>query len=272
VYERSHVIPAPGRAAISFEGISVRYRLPGQHVGSFKELVVRRLRGERFDHTDVWALKDVTFDVRTGEIFGVVGGNGAGKSTLLKVVSRVLRPTAGRVRVIGRVAPLLELGAGFHQDLTGRENVFLNGALLGRSNREITDRLDAIFEFAEIGQAIENPLRTYSTGMVARLGFAVATAWHPDVLILDEVMAVGDMAFQSKCEARIREFRLRGTTILLVSHATDKIEQMCERAVWLDRGVVKAIGGAGEVLNRYRTSTLKPAAHAESQSGSPAGS
>lgn len=236
---------------VGIDGVSVKYRVPSQHIGSFKEYGVRLLRGERIRYNDFWALRDVSLDICRGEVFGIVGRNGAGKSTLLKVVARVLRPTTGRVLVKGRVAPLLELGAGFHPELTGRENVFLNGTLLGRSRREIAERLSEILAFAEIEDFIEAPLRTYSSGMVARLGFATAMAWEPDVLILDEVLAVGDAAFQEKCKERIREFRGKGTTILLVSHAASTVADMCDRAVWLHRGVVKALGPAHEVATTY---------------------
>jgi ABC-type polysaccharide/polyol phosphate transport system ATPase subunit len=178
--------------------------------------------------------------------------NGAGKSTLLKVVARVLRPTIGRVIVRGRVAPLLELGAGFHQELTGQENIYLNGALLGFSHSEMQDKYDQIVDFAELGQFINAPIRTYSSGMYARLGFAVATASEPDVLIVDEVLSVGDEAFQKKCMARIEAFRQRGAAILLVSHSMPMIELMCQRAAWLDHGALKAIGEPLQVIQAYR--------------------
>ncbi|MGH7410533.1 MAG: ABC transporter ATP-binding protein [Candidatus Methylomirabilis sp.] len=229
----------------------MKYRVPSQHIGTFKEHGVRLLRGERIRYNEFWALRDLSLNIYRGELFGIVGRNGAGKSTLLKVVARVLRPTTGRVWVKGRVAPLLELGAGFHPELTGRENVFLNGTLLGRSRREVAERFSEILTFAEIEDFIEAPLRTYSTGMVARLGFATAMAWEPDVLILDEVLAVGDAAFQEKCKERIKEFRGNGTTILLVSHAATTVASMCDRAVWLHRGVVKTIGPAHEVATAY---------------------
>ena len=249
------VVPLPqqGHAepVVGIDGVSVKYRVPSEHIGTFKEYGVRLLRGERIRYNEFWALRDVSLDICRGEVFGIVGRNGAGKSTLLKVVARVLRPTVGRVWVKGRVAPLLELGAGFHPELTGRENVFLNGTLLGRSRREITERFSEILAFAEIEDFIEAPLRTYSSGMVARLGFATAMAWEPDVLILDEVLAVWDAAFQEKCKERIKVFRGNGTTILLVSHAATAVASMCDRAVWLHRGAVKAIGPAHEVASAY---------------------
>jgi ABC-type polysaccharide/polyol phosphate transport system ATPase subunit len=182
---------------------------------------------------------------------GVVGRNGSGKSTLLKVIARVLRPTSGRVWVKGRVAPLLELGGGFHPELTGRENVYLNGTLLGRTRREIAERFDWIVDFAELWDFIDAPLRTYSTGMVARLGFAVATAWEPEVLLVDEVLAVGDQGFQKKCQARLAEFRRAGATILLVSHSPELVRGLCGRALWLDGGRVRALGPTDRVTESY---------------------
>src|SRR5262245_20001207 len=203
-------------------------------------------------HDEFWALRDVSITVDEGEVFGLIGRNGAGKSTLLKVVARVLRPTAGRARVRGRVAPLLEFGAAFHPELTGRENIFLNGTLLGRSRRQLSERFEAIVEFAELAEFIDAPLRTYSSGMVARLGFAIATDVRPDVLILDEGLAVGETDFRSKSAGRIREFRESGTTIMLVSHQMGDVMQMCTRAAWIDHGAIKALGPTADVVRAYR--------------------
>src|SRR6185503_11266091 len=186
---------------IRLDDVSVRYRLPEERIGTFKEYMIRLLQ-RRMSYNSFLALNRVNINVQKGEIFGIVGRNGAGKSTLLKVISRVLVPTDGRVWIKGRVSPLLELGAGFHPELTGRENVFLNGTLLGHPRREIEEHMQDIIEFAELGAFIEAPLRTYSSGMVARLGFAVATSWQPEILILDEVLSVGDEAFQLKCQNR----------------------------------------------------------------------
>lgn len=238
-------------AAVHLESVSVRYRVPSERVRTFKEYFIRRLKGEVKMRT-FWALQDVSLNIYRGEVFGLVGVNGAGKSTLLKVVARVLRPTKGRVIVRGRVAPLLELGAGFHPELTGEENIYLNGSLLGFSHREMEEKYDQIVEFAELGQFINAPIRTYSSGMYARLGFSVATASDPDVLIVDEVLSVGDEAFQTKCNARIEAFRQRGAAILLVSHNMALIAGMCQRAAWLDHGVLKAIGEPAQVIQAYR--------------------
>ena len=237
--------------AVQLHGVSVRYRVPRERIESFKEYAIRRMQG-RVDIAEFWGLRDVSLRVQAGEIFGIVGRNGAGKTTLLKIVARVLRPTRGWVRVRGRVAPLLELGAGFHPELTGRENIFLNAALLGHTHKETEGRFDEIIEFAEIGDFIDAPIRTYSSGMVARLGFAVATAWRPDVLILDEVLAVGDEAFQAKCRVRLQSFRDKGATVLLVSHSAEMVRSMCHHAIWLDHGMVQAAGAADAVLERYR--------------------
>ncbi len=238
---------------IRLEQVGVRYRVPHERIDTFKEYAIRRLRG-RISHHEFWALRDISLQIEQGEVFGVIGRNGAGKSTLLKVISRVLHPTHGRVWIRGTVAPLLELGAGFHPELTGLENVFLNGTLLGRSQREITERLDSIVEFAGLGDFIEAPIRTYSSGMVARLGFAVAMAWKPDVLLLDEVLAVGDAAFQSKCTERIRSYREGGTTVLFVTHDLGALQTLCQRAIWIDHGEIQCIGPTAEVVSAYAQS------------------
>jgi ABC-2 type transport system ATP-binding protein/lipopolysaccharide transport system ATP-binding protein len=247
---------ASGKDAVWLEGISVRYRVPHERITSFKEYAIRRLM-RRVVIEDFWALRDVSLSVRTGEVFGIVGRNGAGKSTLLRVIARVLRPTRGRVRVVGHVAPLLEVGAGFHPELTGRENVYLNATLLGHTRREVEGRFNSIVEFSELEEFIDAPLRTYSSGMWARLGFAVATAWHPDILLMDEVLSVGDEGFRMKCEARIKSFRDAGTTVLLVSHSLDLIRGLCRRALWLERGAIVAAGEVADVAEEYHRSTLQ---------------
>jgi lipopolysaccharide transport system ATP-binding protein len=243
--------PASSReSVVRLENASVRYRVPRERIGTFKEYAIRWLQGQ-VKYESFWALKDVSFDVQRGEVFGLIGRNGAGKSTLLKLVARVLRPTQGRVVVCGRLAPLLEIGAGFHPELTGRENIYLNGAMLGISRHEMNKRFDRIVDFAELWDFIDAPLRTYSSGMWARLGFSVATDVEPDILIIDEILAVGDAAFQHKSSRRIDSFRERGNTILLVSHTMDVIESMCSRAAWLDQGRLVAIGPTKGVVDRY---------------------
>jgi ABC-type polysaccharide/polyol phosphate transport system ATPase subunit len=240
------------RTVINLQNISVQYRLPEERVGSFKEYVIRLLQ-RKMDYKKFWALQNVNLQIRKGETFGVVGRNGAGKSTLLKVISRVLIPTQGRVQIQGMVSPLLELGAGFHPELTGRENIFLNGTLLGYSHTDIKNRLDDIVAFAELDRFIDAPLRTYSTGMTARLGFAVATSWTPEILILDEVLSVGDEAFQLKCRKRIEGFRNQDVTSIVVTHNMQTLQALCDRAVWLHQGRIRAIGGVDEVADAYRT-------------------
>jgi len=243
----------PQDIAIQLDDVSVRYRAPNERTSTFKEYIIHRLQG-RIRNLYFWALHDVSFSVRQGEVFGVIGHNGAGKSTILKVIARVLRPTKGRVRVRGRVAPLLELGAGFHPELSGRENIILNGAMFGFTRTEMEQKVDRIIDFSEMHNFIDAPMRTYSSGMWARLGFAVATDVDPDILILDEVLAVGDEAFQRKCIERIEVFRKAGTTILLVSHNTAMVETMCQRAAWLDHGKAKCVGEVNEVAYAYRES------------------
>ncbi len=250
-------LPLAAEPVIKLDDLSVRYRAPEERLATFKEYAIRRLqRPLRF--TDFYALDGLSLEVCRGEIFGIIGRNGAGKSTLLKVVSRVLAPSSGRVRIRGRVSPLLELGAGFHPELSGRENIFLNGTLLGHSHREIDARLEDILDFAELGRFIDAQLRTYSSGMVARLGFAVATAWQPEILILDEVLAVGDEAFRSKCAARMESFRLAGTTVLLATHDMTTVLSMCSRALWLEQGRPMSLGPAPRVIEDYQQAVAAP--------------
>jgi ABC-2 type transport system ATP-binding protein len=249
VFESNLTSPGSGNDSICFQDVSVRYRVPTEHIQSFKEYMIRTIQG-KVNHYDFWALHNINLEVREGEVFGIVGRNGAGKSTLLKLVARVLRPTSGRVWVNGLVVPLLELGSGFHPELTGRENIFLNGAMLGFSRAEMEVKAPRIIEFSELGEFIDAPLRTYSTGMWARLDTP------PEVLIIDEILGVGDEAFQNKCTARISSFRDKGTTILLVSHNASLISQMCQRAMWLDYGVIKLIGTTEEVLKAYHASQM----------------
>lgn len=237
--------------AILLEGVTVRYRVPKEVVSSIKEYAIRRLQG-RIEHDELVALRGVSLRVAPGERVGVVGPNGAGKSTLMKVIARVCRPSKGRVVVRGRVAPLLQLGIGFHQELSGRENVVLQGTLLGRSRREMEARMAAIAQFAEIEGFLDAPIRTYSTGMGARLAFATATDVDPDILLIDEALSVGDERFVAKCRDRMAGFRERGKTFFLVSHSLSEVEKTCHRAIWLLDGEVVADGDPEEVCARYR--------------------
>lgn len=245
------VLPEKAETVIRLEKVSVRYRLPEERIGTFKEYMIRLFQ-RRVKYNSFLALNNINIEIKRGEIFGFIGRNGAGKSTLLKVISRVLVPTEGRVWIKGWVSPLLELGAGFHPELTGRENVFLNGTLLGHTRREIEAHMNEIIEFAELGAFMDAPLRTYSSGMVARLGFAVATTWKPEILILDEVLSVGDEAFQLKCQRRMESFRRDRVTSLVVTHSMQTVLNLCTRAAWIDHGVVKAVGAPNEVVAAYR--------------------
>ena len=231
----------------------MRYRAPTERFATFKEYMIRLVQG-RVRHAEFMAVNHISLDIYPGEVFGVIGQNGAGKSTLLKVAARVLPPTEGRVVIKGWTAALLELGAGFHPELTGRENIFLNGAILGFTQKEMAALFDQVVDFSELGEFIEAPMRTYSSGMWTRLGFAVATVQRPDILLIDEVLGVGDEAFQKKSFRRIQEFRERGTTILFVSHSMDAVATMCQRAAWLDHGVLKFLGEPKDVINAYRAS------------------
>lgn len=210
------------------------------------------LRGRRARYEEFWALKGLEFEVPTGTTFGVIGSNGSGKSTLLKCLAGILTPDKGSVKIRGRVSALLELGAGFHPELSGRENVFLNGAILGLSRKEITDRFDDIVEFAGLERFIDTPVKNYSSGMFVRLGFAVAAHVEPDVLLIDEVLSVGDENFQRKSAERIEQFRRDGRTIVFVSHGLAQVEQLCESVAWIDRGELKTIGLAGDVISAYQ--------------------
>lgn len=243
---------------IQLDNVTVRFRIPHERIPTFQEYAIRWLKQRGVRYTDFNALNNISFSVNQGETVGIIGPNGAGKSTLLKVIARVIRPTQGRVRLSGRVAPLLELGAGFDYEMTGRENVFLNGAVLGFSRKAMARRLERIVDFAGISDFIDAPVRTYSSGMVARLGFAIATDARPEVLIIDEVLAVGDAEFQQKSAARIREFRESGSTILVVSHSPASIKALCSRALWLEHGAIRQIGPVDAVVDQYAPNQPSP--------------
>lgn len=235
---------------IKADAVSLCYRMSFDRIMSIKEYLVQMIHG-KLKYQEFWALKDVSFEVNKGEVLGIVGNNGAGKSTLLKVISGILKPTEGSVRVLGNVVPMLELGSGFDFDLTGRENIFLNGAILGFSEQFLNEKYDEIAAFSELGQFIDVPLRNYSSGMVMRLAFSIATVVNPDILIVDEILAVGDAAFQEKSKARMMELMSGGTTVLLVSHSLDQIREMCDRVLWLEHGQMKMIGAANAVCDAY---------------------
>ena len=234
--------------AIAAEHLSKRFWLHTERRTSLKE---RLVRGRPPKAHAFWALRDASFTIERGETFGLVGPNGSGKSTTLKVLAGIYRPTSGRVSVSGRVSALLELGAGFHGELTGRENIRLNGAILGMSGRQVDAAMDGIIDFAGIGEFIDSPVKVYSSGMFVRLGFAIAVSLDPEILIVDEVIAVGDEEFQRKCFDHLFELRKRGTTIVLVTHALGLIQDLCDRAAWLDHGLVREIGPARDVVDSY---------------------
>jgi lipopolysaccharide transport system ATP-binding protein len=239
------------KPAVRLDRVSKRFTLHHERARSFQELWISFFGRRGSNSEQFWALQDVSFQVEQGRSFGIVGENGSGKSTALKLIAGILRPTSGSVQVNGRLAALLELGAGFHPDLTGRENVYLNASVLGFSRAEIDRRFDAIVDFAEIERFIDTPLKHYSSGMTVRLGFAIAINSDPDVLITDEVLSVGDEAFQRKCIDRIDDLIRRGKTIILVSHGLDLVRYVCSDAIWLDHGVVRAAGNSLEVIDAY---------------------
>ncbi|MGQ9513369.1 ABC transporter ATP-binding protein [Thermodesulfitimonas sp.] len=234
--------------AVEITGLWKKFRVYHDRAYSLKERLIFWHRG-RTD--EFWALKNVNLTIPRGATVGLIGRNGSGKSTLLKIISRILYPTRGTVKVNGRVSTLLELGAGFHPDFTGIENIFLNASILGLTRKEIKERLADIIAFSELGDFIYNPVRTYSSGMYMRLGFAVAVHVDAEILLVDEVLAVGDLAYQEKCLDRIRELRKRGVTIIFVTHDPQQVEELCNLAVWLDKGEIRFIGPAKEAAQTY---------------------
>ena len=236
--------------AIEVNNLSIKFRLTHDHIRSIKEYVVALLQ-KKIRYEDFWALKDVSFTVEKGDVVGIIGRNGAGKSTLLKLVSEIMKPTAGTVSHVGTIVPMLELGAGFDMDLTGRENIFLNGAILGYSKEYLEQCYDKIIEFSGLEKFIDTPIRNYSSGMMARLAFSVAAMVEPEILIVDEVLSVGDGDFQKKSYARMMELMDGGTTVLLVSHSIEQIRTICNRVIWLDHGQLKMAGETQMVCDAY---------------------
>jgi len=234
--------------SIKIKGVSVRYRLAKEKPKTLQEYIINRLKGRKMDYQDFWALRDIDIEVCRGETLGIIGHNGAGKSTLLKVVAGVLKPTDGTVLVNGKIAPLIELGAGFDMELTGVENIYLNASILGLSRKEIKSRFDKIVEFSELREFIYSPLKSYSSGMVARLGFSIATEVNPDILIVDEILAVGDEQFKKKCNQRMLGFKEKGTTMFLVSHTMADIKKFSDKVLWLDHGQIHACGNDVDAL------------------------
>lgn len=231
--------------------VGVTFNMSKEKLSSLKEYFLGFVKGKLM-FEEFRALENVTFKVEKGDVFGIVGFNGAGKSTLLKIISGILSPTDGSVIVRGSIAPLIELGAGFDMELTARENIFLNGAVLGFNKKYIQEHFDDIVEFSEMKDFLDVPMKNYSSGMVARIGFSIATSTKPDILIVDEILGVGDFKFQEKCEQRINELMSGGTTVLVVSHSLGQIEQLCKHAMWLEHGKVKMIGEVSDVCSAYK--------------------
>lgn len=239
---------------ITVSDVSMRFNLAKEKSESLKEYFLQLAHGKlKFD--EFYALKNVSLEVQPGDFYGLIGLNGSGKSTLLKVISGVYKPTTGKCKVNGTIAPLIELGAGFDMDLTARENIFLNGAVLGFTPKYIKEQFDEIVEFSELHDFLDVPLKNYSSGMVARIAFAIATITKPDILIADEILSVGDFLFQKKCEERMQRLMSGGTTVILVSHSIEQIERMCNKVAWLEHGQIKMNGPTEEVCAAYKKTT-----------------
>lgn len=236
---------------IKFDHVDMIFNIASEQLNSLKEYFIKLVRGQLF-FEEFKALKDVSFSIKRGEVYGIVGSNGSGKSTMLKLVAGVLEPSKGTVQVNGTIAPIIELGAGFDPELSARENVYLNGALLGYNKKFIDNNYDNIIDFAEIRDFQDMPIKNYSSGMVARIAFAIATVTTPDILVVDEALSVGDFRFREKCESRIKELVSQGTTLLFVSHSIEQVERVCERALWIEKGVARMQGDVVEVCEAYR--------------------
>ena len=235
-------------AAVTVDHVSKRFRMYHERNDSLKSMV---MRGKKSVHEDFWALKDVSFEVPQGKTFGLIGKNGSGKSTLLKCLAKILWPEEGSIIARGKQASLLEVGSGFHPELSGRENVFLNGSILGMSRKEVARKFDDIVSFSGVGHFIDQPVKNYSSGMYVRLGFSVAVAVTPDILVVDEVLAVGDATFQKRCREKFKEMKQEGRTVILVSHSMSTVKDMCDEVAWLDQGNLKMIGKTKEVAAAY---------------------
>lgn len=236
---------------IEVKNVTMRFNMSKERVDSLKEYVIKFAK-HQLKYEEFIALNDVSLSIKKGEVVGIVGLNGSGKSTLLKVISGILRPSDGSAAIVGSISPLIELGAGFDYDLTARENVFLNGSVLGFSKKIMTEKMDEIIDFAELRDFMDVAIKNFSSGMVARLGFSIATITRPDILIVDEILAVGDFLFQQKCEKRISEMMSGGTTVIIVSHSIGQIERLCNRVIWLDKGNVIMDGPTQEVCDLYK--------------------
>ncbi len=250
----------PADVVIRVEAVSKRFRLYQERPSSLKEaLTYRRKNGP--GHKDFWAVRDASLQIESGTTYGLIGHNGSGKSTLLRMIAGIHKPTSGSITTTGRISALLELGAGFHPELTGRENVYLNGSILGLKRREVNSVIDDIIQFAEMEEFIDSPVKIYSSGMYVRLGFSVAVHVNPDILLIDEVIAVGDESFQRRCFEHLYRLRREGVTIVMVSHGSSVIESMCEQVAWLDHGVVQGIGPAADMIHSYMSRVNEQEAH-----------
>lgn len=239
--------------AVKLRNVEMHFNMSKEKLESLKEYFLKFMKRQLY-FEDFVAVDNVSFDIKKGDVFGIVGLNGCGKSTTLKIISGILEPTKGTVKTYGTIAPLIELGAGFDMDLTARENIYLNGSVLGYSKKFMDEKFDEIVEFSEMQEFLDVPMKNYSSGMVARIGFAIATVTTPDILIVDEILAVGDFLFQQKCEERINAMINDDTTVIIVSHSIEQIERLCKHCVWLEKGKIKMIGEAAEVCNAYKNS------------------
>jgi ABC-type polysaccharide/polyol phosphate transport system ATPase subunit len=234
--------------AVVVDDVSKKFRMYHEHNNSLKAAL---MRGRKSVHDDFWALNNVSFEVPAGSTFGLIGRNGSGKSTLLKCLARILQPESGTITANGRQASLLEVGSGFHPELSGRENIFLNGSILGMSKKEVTSKFDEIVAFSGVEKFIDQPVKNYSSGMYVRLGFSVAVSVTPDILVVDEVLSVGDATFQKRCRNKFQEMKKSGQTIILVSHSMSTVESMCDQVAWLDSGTLRQAGPAKGVIAAY---------------------
>lgn len=259
--DRQAAIPLPdcAESAIYLHNVGVCYRLPSRRAVTLKDQILLRLSGQRMGDQEFWALHDITLSFAAGESVAIMGRNGAGKTSLLKLITRILRPQRGTIQVCGLVAPLMGVGAGFSLDLTGRENIVLQGSMLGFSRRQMQALVDGIIEFSELEDFIDAPLYSYSAGMQMRLGFSIVTSIRPDILLIDEVLAVGDAPFRAKCLERIKAYKQQGATIIVVSHAPETLRSVCDRGLWIEAGQIRFDGSLPECLAQYNAS-LKVAA------------